>query len=264
MPPIILCISGHDPSGGAGIQADIETIKQLGGHAASLISCLTRQDSRGLQAYQPVDAGWLQQQAALVIADYSIAAVKIGALGSADIAQACGQIIQQLREKQASLPVIIDPVLGASSGGTLSDSATDDTIVQTLLPLCSVLTPNQSELERLSGISDNPSAAAQSLMQQGCKAVLLTGSDSHPKTGHIKHQLYSQGNIAQTLSCERLAGHYHGSGCTLASALAFYLAQGLDILEATTAAQHYCWQSLALGQALGSGQLIPWRGPLNS
>jgi hydroxymethylpyrimidine/phosphomethylpyrimidine kinase len=180
------------------------------------------------------------------------------------VAQATTAIIQQLRSTQPDLPVVIDPVLSAGGGGALADNSVLEHLISQLLPMASLATPNLSELERLTTISDNPDTAAASLLQQGCDALLLTGTDSPASLAdNITHWLYAAPNKAQAFNCQRLPGDYHGSGCTLAAALALYLAQGLDRIAATTAALHYCWQSLAQGQPLGRGQAFPRRGPLS-
>ena len=205
-PPVILCLSGHDPSGGAGIQADIETVNQLGGHAASLISCFTVQDSNSLLESQAIDADLLRRQAATLIADIPINAVKLGALGSAAIVMVAVDMIQQLREHRPQLPVVLDPVLSAGGGGSLADAALIEQILETLLPLCTVITPNLAELEKLTGITGQPAAAAKTLMDTGCPHLLLTGTDSGAKdASKISHWLYTQDEAPQAINCQRLS-----------------------------------------------------------
>ncbi len=261
---IVLCISGHDPSGGAGIQADIETIHSLGGHAASLITCHTVQDSTGLQELLPVDTPLLRRQAALLLADLPIAAIKLGALGSAAVAAVARDVIHQARRANPGLPVVIDPVVAASAGtaSQFCDAQTLASIREQLLPLASLATPNLAELEVLSGINGDSKSAALALLEQGCHALLVTGSDSPaPSTAPVVHRLYTTDHPAQSFSCERLNGQYHGSGCTLAAALALFLAQGLELSAAVEQSLEYCWQSLARGRQLGRGQCFPDRRP---
>lgn len=256
----ILCLSGHDPCGGAGIQADIETINSLGGHAACLITCLTVQDSRGLQALQPVDAGLLAQQATLLMDDLSIRAVKLGALGSAGAAELAAALIRRLRSINPALPVVLDPVLSAGGGGQLSDRALLSALRSTLLPLITLCTPNHAELQALS-----PANQASELVATGCQWLLLTGTDAAPADAPvIQHHLYGQSGLTQVFDCPRLPESYHGSGCTLAAALSFYLATGHTVTEALPAALAYTQQCLEDARPLGQGQWFPQRHPPRS
>lgn len=250
--PVVLCFSGHDPCGGAGIQADIEVISSHGCHAASIITCLTQQDTHNVVSIWPQDPQQFTAQAKTLVNDLDIAVIKIGLIGSVEIALAIVEIIQAL----PNIPVVLDPVLAAGGGKKMSDTNLLETIVTKLLPHVSLLTPNSNEARILSGNS-TLSDAAKTLLGMGAKNVLITGS--HEDTATVDNTLYMPDQSPQTFHWERLSGHYHGSGCTLASACAALLARGFDIYTAVTEAQDFTWQSLESAYQTGSGQLNPDR-----
>ena len=248
--PVVLCISGHDPSGGAGIQADIEAVAALGCHAATLITCLTVQDTAQVVEVHPVRTRILLDQAQLIMHDYRIAAIKIGLLGSMEAANS----ILEIRRQLPHIPMVLDTVL--ASGGGQSMSAVE--FLKPLLSLSTIITPNRREARALSGKS-TPDACAKKLLQTGCKAVLITGADesSHDQ---VTNTLYT---ATQTRHWQwpKLAGSYHGSGCTLAASIAANLAKGQLLADAVGNAQEYTWNSLKRGFQPGSGQHIPRRCP---
>ncbi|MGV6808897.1 MAG: bifunctional hydroxymethylpyrimidine kinase/phosphomethylpyrimidine kinase [bacterium] len=261
---VVLSLSGHDPSGGAGIQADIESIAAAGCHAASVITCLTVQDTRNVYQLEPVDATLFYQQAERILHDMPVAVIKIGLL-------ACPKIVQsvvRLLCAYPNLPVVYDPVLAAGGGKELSSSILLNDIRSFLLDKVSLLTPNLPEALRLLG---QPSPAdhqiispqqldhiAQALyQQQRCEAVLLTGT--HNATNVVYNRLYVRGKWLETSEWQRLPHSYHGSGCTLASAIAAQLANGQPLRDAVRTAQAFTWQSLAVGFIAGKGQYLPNR-----
>ena len=251
--PIVLCFSGLDPSGGAGIQADIETLASLGCHCAPVVTALTAQDSQNVKDVEAVYANFLVEQARAVFEDYSISAIKIGMLGSVEAVEA----IHTLLMDYPDIPVVLDPVLAAGGGGTLSSSTVADAIINLLVPLCTIITPNSHEARALSKEADSLEACAHCLMEQGAKHVLITGT--HENTQKVIHKLWGHGQAIGNFECERLPNEYHGSGCTLASAIAAYLAHGTDISTAVRSAQTFTLESLKYAQRLGMGQLIPRR-----
>jgi hydroxymethylpyrimidine/phosphomethylpyrimidine kinase len=196
-----------------------------------------------------------------VLADMPITLCKIGLLGSLEIIEA---VCQLLRE-HPKLPVILDPILAAGGGHALADVNIRHTIVNQLLPLTTVLTPNSQEARRLSGKADLETAAAW-LMDKGCEYVCITGT--HEEIPNVVNTLYGQGQFIQSWSWPRFADSFHGSGCTFASSLAGFLAQGQEITEAVYTAQQYTWHSLRQGFCPGQGQAFPNRlcafNPLNS
>jgi hydroxymethylpyrimidine/phosphomethylpyrimidine kinase len=250
--PIVLCFSGHDPSGGAGIQADIETIVSHQCHAASIITALTEQDSRNVKKLIPQNPGDIVSQAETLLADFPIAAFKIGLIGHRETAQAIRQILQ----RHPGIPVVLDPVLAAGGGTDLADRQLLDAIVDDLLPLTTVLTPNSEEARRLAG-QDDLNDCGRSLQAKGAEFVLITGS--HEASDMVHNRLFMPDGKTETFNWERLPHSYHGSGCTLASAIAALLAQGLDAFAAIAEAQDFTWQSLAAAYRPGLGQHNPNR-----
>ena len=250
--PIVLCLSGHDPCGGAGIQADIEVINSHSCHAATLITCLTQQDTHNVVSIWPQNVQNFTSQARTLIKDLDVAVIKIGLIGSVEIALAILDIIKALPD----IPVVMDPVLAAGGGKNMSNNNLLDTITDQLLPHITLLTPNSNEARLLSGKS-NLNEAAKSLQIMGAKYVLVTGS--HEDTATVDNTLYMPNLKEQTFHWERLPGDYHGSGCTLASACAALLARGFDVYTAVSEAQDYTWQTLESAYQTGSGQLNPDR-----
>jgi hydroxymethylpyrimidine/phosphomethylpyrimidine kinase len=250
--PIVLCFSGHDPSGGAGIQADIETIVSHRCHAASVITALTEQDSRNVKKLLPQNPVDIISQAETVLNDFKVSAIKIGLLGHPDTALAIHDIVRQY----PAIPVVLDPVLAAGGGTELASRQLINTIIDKLLPLTTVLTPNSQEARKLAGL-DDLSDCARLLRAKGAQNVLITGS--HEDSALVHNRLFMADNLNETFNWERLPRHYHGSGCTLASAIAALLAQGLDVFTAVNEAQEFTWQSLAAAYLPGKGQYNPWR-----
>jgi hydroxymethylpyrimidine/phosphomethylpyrimidine kinase len=250
--PVVLAIGGHDPSGGAGIQADSEAIAALGCHATSAITCLTVQDSCNVQHLAPVDPELLIAQAEAVLSDFSISAIKIGLIGDAAIARALAQLL----ERYPAIPVILDPVLAAGGGTDLASEQLEQTLLEELLPQIDLLTPNSEEARRLTGL-EPLDECAQALLERGCKHVLITGA--HEQGSMVINGLYDTNGLMTNWEWERLPGEYHGSGCTLAAAISALLARGLTLMNAVREGQEYAWQALAHGRALGQGQLLPNR-----
>lgn len=252
--PVVLCLGGHDPVGGAGIQADIETVAALGGHAATAITCLTVQDSRDVHRLTPVAPDLLRAQAEAVLGDMAVAAVKIGLIGDAALVPA----IAALLRRHPELPVVLDPVLAAGGGAEL---ATDDllrAIRDDLLPLTTLATPNLAEARRLSG-HDDADDCATALLAAGCGAVLLTGADSAGDAPEVINRLYRTGLAEERWHWQRLPHSYHGSGCTLASACACLLGHGRELADAAAEAQRFTDSALRAGWRPGKGQHLPWR-----
>ena len=238
--------------GGTGIQADIEAISALGGKAATVITCLTIQDTTNVESLAPIDTKLLARQIEIVMADYTVAAIKIGLIGEASIASKISGILAQHPE----IPVIFDPVLAAGGGRAMAGEELIDTIRTELLPHTDLITPNSIEARRLSGV-DELDEAAQRLMALGTKAVLVTGA--HEANEEVINQLFRPGLGPLALSWPRLNGEYHGSGCTLASAIATLIAKGLPLEQAVEEAQQYTWQTLNQATLPGRGQAIPNR-----
>ena len=252
-PPTILCLSGFDPSGGAGIQADIESIASMGGHAVPVITALTVQNTQNVTRFQAIDAQLFIDQVDTLLEDVSIKAIKIGMIGSVQIIEAISQILK----KNSDLPVIYDPVLAAGGGTDLVESGMLTAIQELILPYTTILTPNSPEARQLSGETELKDCGKK-LMDYGCEAVLLTGS--HEDSEHVDNLWFHEGQYVETFSWDRLPHEYHGSGCTLASAIAALVAQGLDAFNAVNEAQDYSWNTLKYAFKISDkGQLIPHR-----
>lgn len=250
--PIVLSIAGHDPSGGAGIQADIETVAALGCHAATCISCLTIQDSGNVYRLQPLPPEMVEEQLETLFNDYPVACIKLGLVGSAETASMLGRVLR----KHPDIPLVLDPVLAAGGGTPLAGAQLIEALLEQLLPLATLITPNSVEA-RLLGAQESLKACAESLLARGCGAVLITGT--HDNSSQVINRLYRPRQPADSLSWPRLEQSYHGSGCTLASAIAAGLAHGMMLEEAVACGQKFTWDSLRAGWRPGHGQYLPDR-----
>lgn len=251
-PPVILCLGGHDPTGGAGISADIQTAAALGVHAATVVTALTVQDTSGVFRVDPVAPDMLLEQAKALLNDLPVAAIKTGLLPTADSVRQVAELLGEY----ASLPLIVDPVLAPGGQGELLTEATESTLRQLLLPRATLATPNTLELARLAGTDDTDRAVAVWL-ETGCRHLLLTGT--HDATPQVVHRLYAAAGEIARFEQARLPHDYHGSGCTLASACAAGLAAGLALDAAVAQALRYTEHSLRRGFAPGHGQWLPNR-----
>ena len=251
----VLVFAGLDPSGGAGIQADIQAISDAGAHPLSIITALTVQDNQHVHAVHPVEASILVEQAnALIAHGTAIAAIKIGIVGSLANAQAIADAITTLRKLNPTLPVVIDPVLASGHGDVL----TQGDAVQAIAPvrnLATLILPNLPEARVLCGGINQLALQAQRLLQDTPHVMIKGG---HGEGDEIINTWF-HGNQQREWRWPRLSGEYHGSGCTLASAIAARLAQGISMEAALDAAQNYTQHSLAHAYAIAPGQHIPHR-----
>jgi len=259
LPPIVMVFAASDPSGGAGLQADIMTLSSMGCHPLSVLTALTVQDSAGVEDAMAIDADWVADQARALLEDMPVAAFKIGMLGSVENIAAIAEIISDYPE----IPLILDPVLASGRGDELASEDMIAAMRELLLPQTTLLTPNSLEARRMAqdeeNDDDHPDLAecARRLIGAGTEFVLITGTHEH--SVQVVNTLYGENGLVRADSWERLPGSYHGSGCTLASAIAANLANGLDIAEAVRDAQDYTWQALANGFRPGMGQYLPDR-----
>jgi hydroxymethylpyrimidine/phosphomethylpyrimidine kinase len=257
--PIVLTFGATDPSGGAGLQADILTIASMGCHPLTVVTAVTVQDTGGVDDILPIDAEWVSDQARAVLEDMPVAAFKIGLLGSVENIAAIAEVISDYPD----IPLVFDPVLASGRGDELTDEDMLDALRELLLPQTTILTPNSIEARRLiqdeDNDEDNPDLAecAKRIVQLGCEYVLVTGTHEH--TPKVINTLYGESGIVRSDSWARLSGIYHGSGCTLASAIAALLANGLSMNEAVKEAQEFTWQALKYAFRPGMGQHIPDR-----
>ncbi|MBI4743064.1 MAG: bifunctional hydroxymethylpyrimidine kinase/phosphomethylpyrimidine kinase [Betaproteobacteria bacterium] len=259
-PPIVLTFAASDPTGGAGIQADLMTLSAMGCHALSVVTALTVQDTGGVDSVLAVDSEWVENQARALLEDMPVAAFKIGLMGSVENIAAIAEILSDYPD----VPLVLDPVLASGRGDELASEDMISALRELLLPQTTVLTPNTLEARRLADDGEDESAetlplieCARRILTFGCEYVLLTGT--HDNTAQVVNTLYNESGVVRSDSWERLPGNYHGSGCTLASAVAACLANGLSVADAARKAQGYTWQALAAGFRPGMGQFVPDR-----
>lgn len=259
IPPIVLCFGATDPSGGAGLQADLLTIASMGCHPLTVVTAITVQDTNGVDDVLPIDAEWVNDQARALLEDMPVAAFKIGLLGSVENIAVIAAILADYPD----IPLVFDPVLTSGRGDELANDNMLNAMRELLLPQTTVLTPNSMEARSLVQDEDseedvqNLADCAKSLLQMGCEYVLITGTHEH--TPKVINTLYSEQGVVSDEHWPRLPGIYHGSGCTLASAIAALLANGLPVEDAVNEAQEYTWQALKHGFRPGMGQHIPDR-----
>jgi hydroxymethylpyrimidine/phosphomethylpyrimidine kinase len=251
--PSVICFSGHDPSGGAGVQADIETLASHQCHACSVITGLTEQDTGNVVRLLPQTPEAFLAQARTLLKDIKPDVFKIGLIGDAAIAQA----IRQILSEHAHVPVVLDPILAAGGGTPLASEALIAVILDELLPLTTILTPNSEEARKLVPDVSSLEQCALTLLGKGCEYVLITGT--HESTPAVTNQLFHQDRCIETYTWDRLPGGYHGSGCTLAAAIAAMLAHGLEMETAVLEAQEFTWNTLEAGYQPGCGQHLPNR-----
>lgn len=259
LPPIVLVFAATDPSGGAGLQADIMTLSSLGCHPLSCVTAVTIQDTTGVEDVFALDPEWVADQARCVLEDMPVAAFKIGLLGSVEAIAMIAEVVSDYPE----IPLVLDPVLASGRGDELVTEEMLGAMRELIVPQTTIMTPNGLEARRLAGEEgndeDDPDLAecARRLVSTGCEYVLITGT--HENTPQVVNTLYSQDGVMRNDAWPRLPGTYHGSGCTLASAIAATIANGLSISEAVKDAQEYTWQTLRAAFRPGMGQHIPDR-----
>lgn len=250
--PRVLCLSGHDPTGGAGIHADSEAVAAQGAHALTVITALTVQDSHDVHRVSAIAPALIAEQIRVLADDGPIAAVKIGLLG--DPAQVA-VIVDFLR--RSPVPVVFDPVLRAGGGARLVGAALQAAVIRELLPRVALLTPNAAEARRLAPGADGLDSCARHLLDTGCRYLLITGGDEPGE--QVENRLYGPGATVRAWHWPRLPETFHGAGCTLASAIAARLALGESMEDAVDAAQTWTQGTLAQAFSVGSGRRIPGR-----
>lgn len=252
----VLIIAGSDPSGGAGVQADIKTVTALGGYAATAITALTVQNTKGVTAVEAVSPAVIKAQIEAVMNDIGADAIKIGMIGGVETAE----IIERALQKHENVPVVLDPVLVATSGDALASDGVAAFIRDRLAPLASVITPNTDEASTLTGIEisgrESQIAAGEALVAAGARAALVKG-------GHLSGETVEDALVtpdgARIFSTPRIdTTSTHGTGCTLASAIATGLAQGMALQSAVKRAIDYVQTAIKTAPGYGAGN-----GPLN-
>jgi len=258
-PPMVLTFAASDPTSGAGMQADLLTIASMGCHGLSVVTGITVQDTAGVEDILVIDAEWVEDQARALLEDVPVAAFKVGVVGSVENLQ----VIAEIASDYPDIPLIVDPVLASGRGDSFADEDLIVAMRELLLPITTVLTPNSIEARRLAAGDDDADTelslaqCAERLAKMGVEYTLITGT--HENTANVVNSLYGPEGLIRSDEWQRLPGSYHGSGCTLASAIAALLANGLDVEEAVREAQEYTWQALAAGFRPGMGQYLPDR-----
>lgn len=258
-PPIVLSFAASDPTCGAGMQADVLTLSAMGCHPLSVLTAVTVQDSLGVEDFLPLDADWVADQARAVLEDMPVSVFKIGMLGSVECIAAIAEIVGDY----PNIPLILDPVLASGRGDELTSDPMIEALCEMLLPQTTLITPNSMEARRLAmdedDTDDDPGLdeCAARLVGMGCEFVLITGT--HENTPQVINTLYGEQGVLASHAWQRLPGSFHGSGCTLASAIAAAIAQGMDIVDAVKDAQDFTWHALQAGFRPGMGQFIPDR-----
>jgi hydroxymethylpyrimidine/phosphomethylpyrimidine kinase len=252
-PPRVLTVAGSDSGGGAGIQADLKTMLAFGVHGMSVITAVTAQNSVGVQGYWELPSDAVRAQLSSVLGDIGVDAVKTGMIASAEMVETVAGVLSTV-----DAPVVVDPVSVSKHGDPLLDPEALDAVRTTMLPVATLLTPNLHEAAQLSGVKVTDEAglrrAAEALLALGPRAVLVKGGHLADGASADVVDLLTDGESEHVFRAPRLDNrHSHGTGCTLASAIASRLAYGDELADSVTAAKEYVTRALAAGYALGAG-----------
>lgn len=255
--PRVLIIAGSDSGGGAGIQADIKTVSARGGYAATAITALTAQNTHGVFGVQSVDPEFVRQQMELVLDDIGADAIKTGMLFSEEIIR---EVVDVIVQRALLIPIVVDPVMTAKGGSRLLKTEAESALLTQLVPLATVVTPNIPEAEILSGMKIKTLAdmkiAAGKIVDSGAKAVLLTGGHGE---GETLYDVYLSASEYEVFESTRIhTQHTHGTGCTIASAIATELAKGARVRDAIITARAYVRKAIEHAPGFGGGH-----GPVN-
>lgn len=248
-----MCFSGLDPTGGAGIQADIETLFSTGCHCTPIITALTVQNTQNVISMVVTEPALLVQQARAVLEDMAVQCFKIGLLGCVGSVE----VLHTLLNDYSDIPVVLDPIAFAGGGYEFGGEEVLKAMRDLLIPLSTVLTPNTDEIRKLAPSADTLDACASELLDSGCQHILLTGT--HVQTPGVINKLFSAHKDITLFNWPRLEFTYHGSGCTLAAAISGYLAHKLSLHDAIQQAQRFTWEALSHGSRMGLGQHLPNR-----
>lgn len=259
-PPCVMTFAATDPSSGAGLQADLLTLSSIGCYPLSVTTGITVQDTVGVESVMALDAEWVNDQARSILEDVKVSAFKLGLLGSVENVA----VVAEIMADYPDIPLLIDPVLATGSHDELSNDEMQSAICELLFPQATLITPNSIEARRLAYYEEVDEVkhtsledCAQRLLGLGAEYVLITGT--HERSTDVVNSLYDVNGLVRDYHWERLPENYHGSGCTLTSAIAACLAHGLSIQEALQEAQEYTWQTLKNAFRPGMGQFMPDR-----
>jgi len=257
--PSVLTIAGFDSSGGAGIQADIKTISALGCYATSVLTALPVQNTMGVRKIYPIPMEAVADQIEAVLNDIVPQAIKIGMVHTPLLVET----IVNTFNKYPKIPIVFDPVMVATSGHRLIEEETIDTIVEKLFPMADVITPNMDEASILAGMEvktlEDMELAGKKILRSGCKNILLKGG--HQESLIVTSLFFDENGQQYSFETEKfMTNNTHGSGCTLSSAIAAYIARGEELLKAVELAQNYVFEAIKQGKDVVTGK---GNGPLN-
>jgi hydroxymethylpyrimidine/phosphomethylpyrimidine kinase len=251
-PVVVLCIGGSDPTGGAGIQADLKTFQHFGVHGLSVVTAVTVQNTSGVISTNPVSEELVRTQLAALANDIKIDAIKIGMLTTADVVRVVAEFV-----RTQNVPTVLDPIIVSSNGIRFLDDDAIAILKKELLPLVTIITPNIPESEIFTGLrmetGDSIIHASLLLHDVGAKAMLIKGGHA---TGDESRDLFYDGLGIEWLSAPRIAKQVHGTGCLLSSAIASYLATGMTLRNSVIEAKKFITSMLEQALPLGSGQEI--------
>lgn len=258
-PPIVLVFAGNDPSGGAGLAADMLALSSLGCHVTPVMTGVVIQDSSGEQDVLLIESDWVEDQARCILEDMKVDAIKVGLIGSIESLT----VIAEIASDYPEIPLVLDPVFISKPGDHLAAEELLSMMRELLLPHTTLVTLNSIQARHLA--SDDPEEqddisldiAAARILDWGCEYVLITGT--HENTPKVINTLYSHMGRANVENWERLPGSYHGSGSTLAAAVTGALANGAEMIDAVKEGQEYTWQTLQAAYQPGMGAHIPDR-----
>lgn len=264
--PIVLSIAGSDSSGGAGIQADLKTFSALGVYGATAITAITAQNTQGVNSQFALPPQMVYEQITAVIDDLNLSVVKIGMLSNVEIVNAVADALSNYDVK-----IVLDPVIVSTSGHRLLSVEAQDVIKERLLPMCEIVTPNIPEMETLTDMPvstfEEKEKAANHLLSLGAKSVLLKGGheDGEKKTDVLLSKCHGEGSqliahSSQLVSETIATKNVHGTGCTLSSAIAAFMARGLSLEDAVREAKHYVTEAIRAGADVKIGHGF---GPVN-
>ncbi len=253
----IMTIAGSDSGGGAGIQGDIKTITSLGGYATSAITAITAQNTLGVKSVLNVSINMIEEQITAILEDIGTDAIKIGMLSNEKIINCVVKLLSNLKKK---IPIVLDPVMVAKGGHKLLDAGAETALINELMPLCTIITPNIPEAEVITGIKINDALdlenAGRSIIDMGINNVLMKGG--HLNSSKLTDVLITNNNIEYFNNNKINTKNSHGTGCTLSSAIACGLGQKLTLKESVKRAHLYVYKSILNAPNIGKGN-----GPLN-
>lgn len=251
--PVIMSLSSQDPSGCAGIQADIETSISLGCHCTPIVTALCAQDTRGIKESIPVDTGFLIEQTRAILEDMPVKAIKLGFLANVAQIEALHTILGDYRQ----IPVVLNPATQITNLASSEATAALEASKNLLLPRATITCADLVEAHEMAQQGDTIDACAQEILEHGGEHLLIAGTQRNPTS--YENSLYNRQGLVRHYRWERLNVFSHGGGATLSASIAAYLGHGLRLLDAVQQGQNFAWHSLAASRRLGMGHCVPNR-----